>query len=231
MYVVDCKSLYDDPSYEGRRRSGFHSIYVEGLGHRSVYCDMGEGGWTRVQERAYGDVNFTRGMDDYINGFGNVTGSHVTNVGYDCWIGLEMLHRLTNINGSTSSIKLLSSYDITGTFEVEYNVSVGDRDSGYMLHVGVSDKRPSDLKSWYSVRPIMGLRSGDGMRFSTVDHDLGSNCSAGIGGGGGWWYGRGPEGCSYLLINAIFGRQGYGGMSVDGGGSYVSYTNMYVKRN
>jgi hypothetical protein len=186
---------------------------------------MEDGGWTRVQSQWTGDVNFTRGMDDYIHGFGDPPD--------DYWIGLEMLHRLTNIPGTTSSVVIRFRDFSAGKVQnhAEYNVSVGDRDSGYMLHVGVTDKRPSDVMPWYGVRPIKGLRSGDGMQFSTVDHDLGRNCSAGIGGGGGWWYGRGQEGCSYILINAIFGRQGYGGMSVDGGGSYVSYTNMYVKRN
>jgi hypothetical protein len=222
IYVVDCKSLYDEPSYEGRRRVGVHSIYVEGLGHRPMYCDMKDGGWTFIQRRSFGDVDFSRGMDDYINGFGDP--AHPA-----YWIGLEMMHRLTSIPGTTSTVRIKSLDHSTNTYidQGEYNVSVGDRTSGYMLHVGESNP----LSSNSEVRPIMGLRSGDGMRFSTVDHDLDSNCPAGIGGGGGWWYGRGPEGCSYLLINAIHGRQGYGGMSVDGGSSYVDRTSMYVKRN
>jgi ficolin len=222
IYIVDCQSLLD----EGRARYGVNSIYVEGLGHRSVYCvKLQDVGWTVIQRRYYGNVNFTRGMDDYVNGFGDLEGDH--------WIGLEMLHKLTNIPGTTSSV-IIGSKEGNGkkaAYQGEYNVSVGDRASGYMLHVGIADTRPSSVASKYTVTPIKGLRSGDGMRFSTVDHDLGSNCSAGMGGGGGWWYGRGPEGCSYLLINAILGRKGNGGTSVDGGSSYSASTWMYVKRN
>jgi hypothetical protein len=220
--VVDCKSLHDDPSFERRRRQGVHSIYVEGVGRRSVFCDMDGGGWTKIQSRTIGNVNFTRGIDDYINGFGDVDGD-------DYWMGLEMIHRLTNIPGTTCTVKITSTDSSTGKYinQVEYNVSVGNHASGYKLQVGIADNRPS-VSYPYKVRPIKGLRSGDGMRFSTVDHDLGSNCSAGIGGGGGWWYGRGPEGCSYILINAVWDRQGYGGTSVDGGSSYIKTTFMYM---
>jgi ficolin len=198
---------------------------VDGLGYRSVVCDLThERAWTAIQRRIKGNVNFTRGMGDYINGFGELDGDH--------WIGIEMLHRLTNVNGTTSSV-MVGSKDSNDTwkYQAEYNVSVGDRASGYQLHVGVADTRPSFVLSRNEVRPIMGLSSGDGMQFSTVDHDLGSNCSAGVGGGGGWWYGRGQEGCSYILINAIYDRQGYGGMSIDGGTSYIKYSYMYVQRN
>jgi ficolin len=61
---------------------------------------MAAGGWTSIQSRGKGDVNFARGMDDYIHGFSDMAGDH--------WIGLEQIHRLTNINGTTSAVTIYS---------------------------------------------------------------------------------------------------------------------------
>ena len=46
------------------------------------------GGWIVIQRRiAGGTVNFTRGWDDYVNGFGDLDG--------EFWYGLDNIHSLT----------------------------------------------------------------------------------------------------------------------------------------
>lgn len=45
-------------------------------------------GWTVVQRRTNGTVDFYRGWDDYRNGFGDLRG--------EFWLGNEKIHQLTN---------------------------------------------------------------------------------------------------------------------------------------
>ena len=54
-----------------------------------MFCDQktASGGWTVIQKRLDGSVNFTRGWKDYKNGFGNLNG--------EFWLGLDKMHRLT----------------------------------------------------------------------------------------------------------------------------------------
>ncbi|XP_062566725.1 angiopoietin-2-like [Saccostrea cucullata] len=70
----DCKAMYD----RGCRTSGVYTIYpwerYSPLCRSTrVFCDMerNEGGWTAIQRRKTGSVNFTRNWNDYKVGFGN----------------------------------------------------------------------------------------------------------------------------------------------------------------
>lgn len=66
----------------------------------NVYCDMdtAQGGWTVIQRRQDGAVNFTRRWDDYAFGFGNVNG--------EFWLGNENIHILTRETNYTLRIDL-----------------------------------------------------------------------------------------------------------------------------
>jgi ficolin len=189
MCVVDCKDHYGI----GAWTDGVYNISVQGLGDRSVYCDMTEGGRTVIQRRFDGDVDFARGYDDYINGFGDVAGDH--------WLGLELMHKLTSRPGSNSSLLIaVHQYNGTRKYYNYANVWVDDRESGYKLHVTLTDKDTSSPALASNLQSGHGLHYNDGWAFTTVDHDVdgkfSGNCASDHGGGGGWWY----HACSEILI-------------------------------
>ncbi|KAH0622930.1 hypothetical protein JD844_025846 [Phrynosoma platyrhinos] len=84
---IDCASIY----YNGIRRSGVYSIMpsAEGL-PIEVLCEMDVegGGWTVIQRRLDGTVNFNRTWNEYKEGFGDLNG--------EFWMGNENIHKITN---------------------------------------------------------------------------------------------------------------------------------------
>ncbi|KAM9392067.1 fibrinogen C domain-containing protein 1 [Pholidichthys leucotaenia] len=141
-----------------------------------VYCDMSTegGGWTVIQRREDGSVNFFRGWDAYRDGFGATTGEH--------WLGLQKIFSLTRSGGFELRIDM-ADFDNTTAFARYSDFSVG-RDSvnpeedGYPLTV-----------DGYSGTAGDSLLKHSGMRFTTKDRDQDqseNNCAAYY--QGAWWY-------------------------------------------
>ncbi|XP_065088767.1 fibrinogen-like protein 1 [Ochlerotatus camptorhynchus] len=72
--------------------SGVYTIIPDGDFREPmrVYCNLSytDGGWTVVQRRFNGTVNFYREYEEYVRGFGKLDGG-------EFWLGLERIHRLT----------------------------------------------------------------------------------------------------------------------------------------
>ena len=67
FFPVDCHSYY----VIGRRRDTSVRIRMIGLEQDvDVFCDMRNGGWTLIQRRQDGSLDFFREWKDYRNGFG-----------------------------------------------------------------------------------------------------------------------------------------------------------------
>lgn len=158
-----------------------------------VYCDMRTdgGGWTVIQRREDGSVNFFRDWDAYRDGFGTTTGEH--------WLGLQRIYHLTRSGGVELRIDM-ADFDNATAFAGYSDFSVG-RDSvnpeedGYPLSV-----------DGYSGTAGDSLLKHSGMQFTTKDRDQDqseNNCAAYY--QGAWWY----RNCHTSNLNGQYLRGGH----------------------
>nr|XP_058948134.1 techylectin-5B-like [Pocillopora verrucosa] len=165
----------------GEINSGVYAIKPDGAGPVfEVFCDhkTGGGGWTVVQKRLDGSVDFDRNWSDYKNGFGNLDG--------EFWLGLEKIHRLTK---SPSKLRVdLEDFD-GKTAYAEYDMFVVATESKkYQLSVGKYSGTAGDSLTQHHDYP-----------FSTKDRDH-DNYSCAEGHQGGWWY----DACYYSNLNGVY---------------------------
>ncbi|XP_046695649.1 fibrinogen C domain-containing protein 1 isoform X2 [Silurus meridionalis] len=161
----------------GQREDGVYSVfpthYPAGF---QVYCDMSTdgGGWTVIQRREDGSVNFFRDWDSYREGFGKITGEH--------WLGLRQIHALS-IQANYELRIDLEDFENSTAF-AQYDMfgvglfSVDPEDDGYPLTVGDYTGTAGD-----------SLVKHNGMKFTTKDRDNDhseNNCASFY--HGAWWY-------------------------------------------
>ena len=124
IVVKNCADRYKF----GERRSGVYTIYPDGLGTFSVFCDQttAGGGWTVFQKRLDGSVDFYREWAEYKRGFGSLNG--------EFWLGLEKINRLTSSGQHKLRVDLENS---TGhTVYAEYDLfDIGGEETKYRLSV------------------------------------------------------------------------------------------------
>lgn len=139
-----------------------------------VYCDMETegGGWTVIQRRRDGSIDFLREWNDYKYGFGNV--------GSEFWLGNENLYLITH--QALYELRVdLHDFDDGHAYAKYDGFAVGSEKEKFMLKV---------------LGRLSGGDAGDGMTyhasipFSTTDMDNdrweGGNCAEDH--TGGWWY-------------------------------------------
>ncbi|KRF79345.1 angiopoietin-related protein 7 [Drosophila virilis] len=149
------------------------TIEIEGEAPFSVACDSVTAGigWTVIQRRTDGSVDFFRNWSEYAQGFGSADGEY--------WIGLQKLHKMTNSQRHELYVKLV---DQSG--EVRYarydNFVIGSE----------SDKFRLVSTGQYSGNAGDSLKGHVGNSFSTKDqdNDLLPEISCANALKGGWWY-------------------------------------------
>nr|ANH09329.1 fibrinogen-related protein 1 isoform 1 [Crassostrea gigas] len=145
-----------------RGRDGVYNI-IDIQKAKAVYCDMttDNGGWTVIQRRVNGSVDFNRNWTEYKNGFGFAD--------HEYWIGNDMLHRLTSTNPQELRVDM-ERFNGEKAYAVYSKFSVGDEASKYQLRV-----------TGYSGNAGDSLSYSNNMKFSTPDQDNdgsgGFNCA------------------------------------------------------
>ncbi|NWQ84522.1 ANGL4 protein, partial [Columbina picui] len=116
----DCHQLF----LAGQQSSGVFQVQPAGSEPFKVYCDMtAEGGWTVIQRRTDGSVDFDQLWDAYKNGFGDLHG--------DFWLGLEKIHHLVQEGRYNLLIEL---EDWEGNSQVvQFAFSLGGESTAYTL--------------------------------------------------------------------------------------------------
>ncbi|KAM6288767.1 LOW QUALITY PROTEIN: tenascin-X-like, partial [Aegotheles albertisi] len=149
-----------------------------------VFCDMETdgGGWLVFQRRRDGGTDFWRGWDDYVTGFGNVSG--------EFWLGLAALHALTaGPHPAELRVELRSGRQ--GAFARYRNFRIAGPGEHFRLRLGGYRGTAGDALSYHSGSP-----------FSTHDHDPRGRprpCARSY--GGAWWY----HNCHYANLNGRYG--------------------------
>lgn len=158
------------------KRSGIYKILQEKFSNEPflVECDVSidGGGWTVIQRRQDGSVDFFRDWAEYRTGFGEIDG--------EFFIGLDKLHALTNYNGPQELMIILEDDNVKTNAKYS-NFVVGSESEQYVLkHLGA-----------YSGDAGNSLQGHLGMKFSTKDRDndvYDGNCAEAY--TGAWWYGK-----------------------------------------
>ncbi|OBS74910.1 hypothetical protein A6R68_14545 [Neotoma lepida] len=169
----------------GANTSGVYLIRVANMTRPvKVFCDMETdgGGWTLIQRRQDGSMNFQRTWEEYKEGFGNVAREH--------WLGNEAVHRLTS---RTAYLLRVELHDWEGRqTSIQYeHFQLGSERQRYSLSVNASSS-PTGLKN--SLAPW-------GTKFSTSDMDN-DNCMCKCAQmmSGGWWF----DACGLSNLNGIY---------------------------
>ncbi|XP_061171671.1 ficolin-1-like [Saccostrea echinata] len=130
-----------------------------------------EGGWTVIQKREDGDVDFFRTWKEYKHGFGNASKNY--------WIGNDAIHALTRDQNQELRVDL-RRYNGEQGYAKYTTFYIGDENNKYTITV-----------SGYSGTANDSLAYHNGMRFSTKDQDNDASendedCA--IRYRGAWWY-------------------------------------------
>ncbi|KAM4721926.1 angiopoietin-related protein 3 [Rhinophrynus dorsalis] len=159
----DCNDIYT----KGERLSGIYTIRPNGSAEFDVYCEItSENAWTIIQKRTDGSVDFNQTWEDYLNGFGDLTG--------EFWLGLEKIYSLSQQADYILHIELQDWKD--NTRYVEYMFTLGNQDTSYALQLSlVSGNIPSALPEQTQ------------LLFSTSDQNSSDLKCPAESTSGGWW--------------------------------------------
>ncbi|XP_035687735.1 fibrinogen C domain-containing protein 1-like [Branchiostoma floridae] len=170
----------------GHNTSGVYTLYPVGevTSPIHVYCDMDAdgGGWTVIQRRKDGSVDFYLDWQNYKTGFGDLGG--------EFWLGNDNLHHLTAQGGYELRVDL-EDFEGNSTYAKYSNFSVEDEGHLYRLTV-----------EGYSGTAGNSMARHSSMCFSTKDkeNDIRESFDCAQAYKGGWWYSN----CHTANLNGLY---------------------------
>ena len=189
----DCRAFYE----QGYRYSGVYFIDLNGRKLTQVFCDQetSGGGWTVIQRRRDGSVNFYRNWKDYKEGFGDVRN--------EFWFGNQKIFIYTHqslLDAGTELRVDLKHPRYPNLFFVYDQFQVGNELSKYQMHVSLLTNG-TKAGSKYD-----GLAGHNNIKFSTYDNDndpYSGSCAIKYKSGG-WFHG----GCFHTNLNGQYRKDG-----------------------
>ncbi|KAM9408450.1 fibroleukin [Pholidichthys leucotaenia] len=195
LHPQDCAEIYR----LGIKENGIYTIQPDLRGPAlEAKCDMetAGGGWTVIQNRQDGSVDFNRTWQEYREGFGNLQGEH--------WLGNAALHALTSTGQHLLHIELEDWHQQRR--QATYgNFKVASEAQRYRLTAREYSGDAGNALS-YSKR-----YNHDGRAFSTADRDNDRYSSGSCGQyyGAGWWF----DSCLAANLNGQYYRGRYSGVT------------------
>ncbi|XP_070532840.1 angiopoietin-related protein 7-like [Ptychodera flava] len=176
-YAEDCSVV---------QPSGLYTVDPDNDGKPfQVYCDVetDSAGWTVIQRRQDGSVDFYRGWEDYKNGFGDLNG--------EFWLGNDKIHRLTN-QGRRYELRVdLENFENETRFAQYDDFTIANERRRYEITLGSYSGNAGD-----------SMKFDNGKQFTTKDNDndrsAKHNCAVSF--TGAWWY----SSCSLSNLNGQY---------------------------
>uniref|UniRef100_A0A8D0G742 Fibrinogen C-terminal domain-containing protein n=1 Tax=Sphenodon punctatus TaxID=8508 RepID=A0A8D0G742_SPHPU len=175
----DCASAYKS----GLTASGVYTLRLPNATAK-VFCDMetSGGGWTVIQHRKDGSVDFHRTWKEYKHGFGSPSREY--------WLGNDFIHWLT-AQGSYSLWIQLRDWENNEAYALYEHFQLGPEEQNYRLYV----------RSYSGTAGRISSLSPSGTDFSTKDTDndrCGCKCAQMA--TGGWWF----DACGPSNLNGVY---------------------------
>ncbi|XP_069782768.1 fibrinogen gamma chain [Narcine bancroftii] len=201
----DCQSIAD----KGERKSGLY--YIQPLRVRQkflVYCEIDSAGrgWTVLQRRLDGSVDFARNWIPYKEGFGYLSPDDST----EFWLGNEKIHLITTQTHDPYLLEItLKDWSNEKRYAQYMEFKVGSEQDNYRLRFSYYDGGDAgNAFNGYDFgdhQSSMFYTAHNGMQFSTPDRDndnYEANCAEQD--QAGWWMNR----CHAANLNGRYHRGG-----------------------
>uniref|UniRef100_A0A8C7M740 Angiopoietin 1 n=1 Tax=Oncorhynchus kisutch TaxID=8019 RepID=A0A8C7M740_ONCKI len=180
----DCADLYQ----AGFHKNGIYTININAQETKKVHCNMetAGGGWTIIQRREDGSLDFQKTWKEYKTGFGMVSAEH--------WLGNEFVYLLTSQRQYALRVEL-TDWDGHQAFSLYDRFHIDSEKRNYRLflksHSGTAGRQSS-----------MVIHGAD---FSTKDMDNDNcMCKCALMLTGGWWF----DACGPSNLNGMYFTKG-----------------------
>ncbi|KAM9845239.1 angiopoietin-related protein 4 [Aulostomus maculatus] len=178
----DCHELF----LRGETSSGVYTIQPVSAEPFKVFCEMtADGGWTVIQRRQDGSVDFDQLWAAYEKGFGSLNG--------EFWLGLEKIHSITKDGGYILNINLSDWGNDLATVLLPFQL--GGEETKYSLQI-------KETGTFSTLESSLGADATTGLPFSTRDQDNDqkndTNCAKHL--SGGWWFSN----CGHSNLNGRY---------------------------